>query len=448
MSEDNKTEDWEMSHPHGQLDDETRKIVDAATPTPAEQAPEAVDEDYGHTAASINLDPIAMGSDDWGLPETRITTEEKQSDWHMPDPVFRVSPGETPNFEHFGETDFSDGFTAQSPPESGSSEAGPEPAVVTPTVAPRKKSGAGKWILLLVGIVGLLVVLTAAAVGIYILWFTGKSEVRSVSNEKVEATEPTKSETVPVKTKSEFPKSITLKGEMLLIGGGEFTMGSDSDGDESKPAHKVRLEAFYIDKYEVTNADYKEFCDATGRSYPTEQFWDPTYFKSRPNAPVLGVSFDDAKAYAEWAGKRLPTEAEWEKAASWDESSASKRAFPWGAGEDSDKSAFGIQMPSDVGRFERGVSAYGVHDLAGNAAEWVDSWFAPYPGNTSANPNFDGSNRVVRGGYFGSKSIDSLKTTKRIYVLPNFVPKAEKASYIGFRCAVSADRVPAQRESK
>jgi formylglycine-generating enzyme required for sulfatase activity len=220
-------------------------------------------------------------------------------------------------------------------------------------------------------------------------------------------------------------------------------MGSDTGGDESKPAHKVTVPAFYIDKTEVTNAQYKEFCGATGKQPPPDPFWEKGYFENRPAAPVLGISFDDAKAFAAWAGKRLPTEEEWEKAASWDSAGGSKLDFPWGASFENGKAAFGLNTPKDVGSFPSGASPSGAMDMAGNVAEWVDAYFQPYPGNTSSNENFGEINRVVRGGHFGSKTNDFLKTTKRIYV-PSGVASGEDeeklfAAAIGFRCAVSAD---------
>src|SRR6185295_13480766 len=119
-----------------------------------------------------------------------------------------------------------------------------------------------------------------------------------------------------------LPVEVDYNGKMAFIPAGEFEMGSD--------VRKVTLPAYYIDKYEVTNADYKKFCDATGHPYPKSTFMfgafkqktpaeaDEEYFTQHPNSPVIGVTYEDAAAYAAWAGKRLPREDEWEKAASWD----------------------------------------------------------------------------------------------------------------------------------
>jgi len=155
------------------------------------------------------------------------------------------------------------------------------------------------------------------------------------------------------------------------------------------------------------------------------------------------VSFGDAREYAIWAGKRLPTEAEWEKAASWDETARSKRAFPWGDKFQKSNVAFGQTAISDVGKFSGGASAYGALDMAGNVLEWVDAFFQPYSSSTATNAEFGEKNRVVRGGHFGSKTNDSLKTTKRIYVSPDIASgeddKKLVAAIIGFRCAMTAD---------
>ena len=229
----------------------------------------------------------------------------------------------------------------------------------------------------------------------------------------------------------------------MLVAAGEFTMGSDTGADESKPAHKVVLPAYYIDKTEVTNAEYKKFCDATGKTPPINPHIEKDYFALRPNAPVVGVSFADAKAYADWAGKRLPTEEEWEKAASWDEVTKTKREFPWGNDFQAKNAAFGIPKISDVGKFAGGASPSGALDMAGNVLEWVDAYFQPYPNSPASNSEFGETNRVVRGGHFASKSSESLKTTKRIYIPPTVASgeDGEKlvAAIIGFRCAVSAD---------
>lgn len=239
------------------------------------------------------------------------------------------------------------------------------------------------------------------------------------------------------------PSEIDYAGKMMLVPAGPFTMGDDKRLPEEKPAHPVTLPAYYIDKFEVTNEQYKKFCEATGRATPTNPFWSPQYFESNPQMPVIGVSFADATAYAEWAGKRLPSEAEWEKAASWEAQEKRKRVWPWGDAAEASRANIGSQHPTAVGQYPSGASSYGVHDMAGNAQEWVDGFYQPYQGSTSRDPKFGNTLRVTRGGSFRGKPED-VRTTRRRYEDPSFRTKPEDAkmmlsSLIGFRCAVSAD---------
>jgi len=227
---------------------------------------------------------------------------------------------------------------------------------------------------------------------------------------------------------------------MILIPGGEFVMGSNEGLQDEKPEHIVNIESFYIDKYEVTNQQYKEFCDATGHAYPIETPSNKEYFFSNPDSPVRGVSWFDAEAYARWAGKRLPTEEEWEKAASWDPAAQRKRQWPWGDEKDPSRANF-TGSPSPVGSYPRGVSAYGVHDMAGNVAEWVNGFYQPYPGNQTSDPDYGTQFKVARGGGFRGP-IDSARTAFRDYHLPDTKArmvgkKKEEVTSIGFRCAKS-----------
>ena len=118
--------------------------------------------------------------------------------------------------------------------------------------------------------------------------------------------------------------------------------------------------------------------------------------------PVVGVNFADASAYAAWAGKRLPTEQEWEKAASWGPNATKKRSWPWGDDNDASRATLNTDHPANAGLKPDGASAYGVQDLAGNVMEWVDAFYQPYPNSTASDPNFGTNNRVVRGGNFHS----------------------------------------------
>jgi len=236
-----------------------------------------------------------------------------------------------------------------------------------------------------------------------------------------------------------LPKEIDYSGSMILIPAGEFVMGDDNHNPEEKPAHKVTLPDFYLDKLEVTNQQYKAFCDATKRPFPTNPWWDNDYFK-KSNMPVVGVNFADAAAYASWAGKRLPTEEEWEKAASWGPDATKKRMWPWGDNNNASAATLNSNHPTAVGSKPGGASAYGVQDMGGNVLEWVDSFYQAYPNNTATDPNFGSTNRVVRGGNFHS-DVDAARTSRRIYAPAEFSAeeKKERSWLIGFRCAVSAN---------
>ncbi|MEW5718366.1 MAG: SUMF1/EgtB/PvdO family nonheme iron enzyme, partial [Chloroflexota bacterium] len=183
------------------------------------------------------------------------------------------------------------------------------------------------------------------------------------------------------------PKVETPPRAIINIPAGEFVMGEGND------AHKVYVDAFYIARYPVTNAEYKKFVDATKHDVPFVDTdwakpynWDRknrTYPKEREKHPVVLVTWRDAVAYCKWAGGRLPTEAEWEKAASWDEAKKEKRVYPWGKEFDKNKcnsSESGIGGTTPVGKYSpQGDSAYGVADMAGNVWEWCNSLYRGYP---------------------------------------------------------------------
>jgi serine/threonine protein kinase/formylglycine-generating enzyme required for sulfatase activity len=239
-----------------------------------------------------------------------------------------------------------------------------------------------------------------------------------------------------------LPLEVDFQGEMILIPAGEFIMGDDNGPDDARPAHTVNLKAFYIDKYEVTNAEYKKFCDDTDRKPPANPSWDQNYFLAHPESPVLGVTRDEAIAYAEWAGKRLLTEQEWEKAASWDPVAKKKRLWPWG--DSAEQSNVNLSKdhpeenrPESVRHQTRDRSAYGVHGMAGNVWEWVSGYYDAYPGNQKPNPDFGKKKLAMRGGSFIVKNMDDAKTSFRNW-LPAVFP-ARMTTPVGIRGAIDAD---------
>jgi formylglycine-generating enzyme required for sulfatase activity len=246
-----------------------------------------------------------------------------------------------------------------------------------------------------------------------------------------------------------LPAEIDYKGAMLLVPAGEFIMGADDREPNERPAHRVTLADYYIDKYEVTNAQYKKFCEATQHPLPLNPWWTKgslgtnDYLNAFPDSPVIGISWEDATAYARWAGKRLPTEEEWEKAASWGPNAQGKRQWPWGETFAPGRGNVDSQRPVRVTDFANGASAYGVFNMAGNVSEWVESYYQPYPGNQDGGDALYGTNyRVTRGGNFRGIP-DNVRTSRRDPELPTSRTQADdvvqlKSWLIGFRCAVSA----------
>jgi len=234
-----------------------------------------------------------------------------------------------------------------------------------------------------------------------------------------------------------LPGSIDYGGTMVAIPAGEFEMGDDSHEADERPAHKVSVASFYIDKYEVSNTQYKKFCDATGRANPPNPGFDPNYFTGKPEYPVLGVTFEDALAYASWAGKRLATEQEWEKAASWDSVAQRKRQYTWGDQFTAERANISTGHPVPANEATGDLSAYGVLNMAGNALEWVDAPYRPYEGNRTPDPDFNKDERVIRGGTFvqASKSEEARGSYRNHG--PRVFPQGRSLP-VGIRCVVSA----------
>jgi len=239
---------------------------------------------------------------------------------------------------------------------------------------------------------------------------------------------------------------------MVLIPAGTFEMGSReslreldptalfrSDRHElgpEDPAHEVFTRAFFIDRTEVTHAAYMEYVKATGVRRP--QFYQNPDF-NRPDQPVVGVNWTEAQSYCRWRNKRLPTEAEWEKAGR----GAKPVIYPWGdAPPDGTRLNFqnehGKTLP--VGSFDAGKSAYGVFDLSGNVAEWVHDWHFPeyYLFSPKDNPQGPdkGQYKVIRGGNWRNNAND-VRLTYRNATVPGLRSQA-----IGFRCVRDAAENP------
>ncbi|MBI5788463.1 MAG: formylglycine-generating enzyme family protein [Candidatus Schekmanbacteria bacterium] len=243
---------------------------------------------------------------------------------------------------------------------------------------------------------------------------------------------------------AEKPALINEKdgSEMIFIPEGEFTMGSSEGFSDEHPRHKVNLKSFYIDKYEINNVQYKKFVKETGHRIPKNridpryEMWDNAgnFPPDTAQLPVTNICWDDAAAYAKWAGKRLPTEAEWEKAAR----GADQRRFPWGNEAPTEKTANfartwqGFKTILNVSEGQNGASPYGVINMAGNVAEWVADYYDPhyYKITSGDNPQgpVSGDYRVIRGGGFPDPEF-YLRTSDRDYDMPDDCFKG-----VGFRC--------------
>ncbi len=236
------------------------------------------------------------------------------------------------------------------------------------------------------------------------------------------------------------------RAPMVEIPSGSFPMGvppGDRDGGRDEyPRHEVLLDTFWIDQFEVTNGRYIEFVKSAGHrvpqnpTNPTRNLWQgDSITESLTDRPVINVDWFDADAYCKWVGKRLPTEAEWEKAAK----GTSDRRFPWGNVEPTAKHLnynqrwIGEKTLMPVGSSEAGKSPYGVYDVVGNVWEWVNDWYDAryYEKSPSKNPTGpqEGTKKVIRGAGWQNET-----PTVRIFTRVDSDPTMRNES-TGFRCA-------------
>jgi gamma-glutamyl hercynylcysteine S-oxide synthase len=262
------------------------------------------------------------------------------------------------------------------------------------------------------------------------------------------------------------PPARPLERLEVLVEGGPFLMGTSDDPwayDNERPGHVVDVPAFYLDTVPVSCGDYLAFMAAGG--YEDPRWWDPASAEWRRgkqapafwfneggqwlrrrfgriepvpvDEPVQHVSWYEADAYARWAGKRLPTEAEWEKAASWDPVAARKRAFPWGEEAASGRANLGLKRlrPAPTGSYSQGASAYGALQMLGDVWEWTSTDFHGYPGFRSfpykeySEVFFGSDYKILKGGSWATHPL-ACRTTFRNWDYP-----IRRQIFSGFRCA-------------
>ena len=242
---------------------------------------------------------------------------------------------------------------------------------------------------------------------------------------------------------SSMPTEEPVQEEMIVIPAGPFVRGTDAGGFDEQPPRTVVLDAFQIDRYEVTNYQYAQFAAATGhrKAGPPSRYAKNVGKMRGPNQPIVYVSWEDADAYCRWKGKRLPTEAEWEKAMRGPDG----RLWPWGNVEQPNGANWarvndGYDATASVGTFKTDASPYGVMDGAGNVMEWVEDWYSEsyYRESIEKNPPSPdhGVYRVLRGGGYTTTGGD-IRITSRSKMVPDF-----RDETIGFRCAAAANIVP------
>lgn len=229
---------------------------------------------------------------------------------------------------------------------------------------------------------------------------------------------------------------LTIDGaEMILIPEGKFLLGSPNGDTDTQPMRECFLPAYYIDRYPVTNERYLQFIKNAGHP-PPAHWWNPKehggqfFAPEKAHHPVTNIHYQDAIQYCEWSGKRLPTEAEWEKAAR----TSDGRAYPWGIHWQKGIANFGTHQTTPVYAFPEGQSPYGAYDLLGNTWEWVTDWYSAetyqHINPTTPHGPQQGTHRVIRGGSYADPP-SSISSYTRGYRDPLLASPT-----LGFRCAL------------
>lgn len=324
------------------------------------------------------------------------------------------------------------------PPQAFPQAPAPQPEFqpateIQPAPMPAKKSSA------IIPIIVAVIVLAAAGGAVW--WFMSGSKPASVSEQPASTNPPASQPSTP--STPSTPSATAAPEGMAYIPGGRYIFGRSNAAEIEGPEFSDQVTPFFIDTTEVTNARYKEFLDANPNHSPPTNWAGGTYPEGKDDYPVTGVTWQDAAAYAAWAGKRLPTEKEWEAAAR----SIEGRRYPWGDEWLADAANINVrsnarydekQYPAEIrpaGQYPQGASREGILDLIGNVWEWTASPMELYPGTRASLPpdvQQDSDRfRVIRGGaYDGDRSLDAAYR--------GYLEKGLSFPKVGFRCAKDA----------
>ncbi len=243
--------------------------------------------------------------------------------------------------------------------------------------------------------------------------------------------------------------------EMVLVPSGMFIMGTDKvDPDnthrtigtvkplflDQHPQKEIYLDAYYIDKYEVTNKEYKRFLEATQYIEDPAHWNEGSFPEGKGDHPVTNVTWTEALAYALWAGKNLPTEAQWEKAAR----GTDGRLYPWGNEYQKGNANIGIEgdrKTAKVGSYPQDVSPFRAYDMSGNVMEWTLNWYMPYPGNDYKHARFGTNFKVLRGNAFQKAGHYFLEAYRYLIHRTEVAPD-QYFENVGFRCVLEVEIKP------
>jgi formylglycine-generating enzyme required for sulfatase activity/tRNA A-37 threonylcarbamoyl transferase component Bud32 len=441
--DDEEQDDRVAKHP--------RRAAEGAVQTLVEMA-----QDYqaeGNLTGAADLYRRALEK----CPADTTQAQEIQAAMEKLDIPLQKQPAATPAPQGTPSRDRQAAPVASSPRSPIASRPGSSPSEPSKSRSTRASIPVRAWVL--AGVVGLLVIGAVIIGGIIAAGsaYAGQEIMAEIMTSSTPSETLTPSQK-PTITPGIGSTQVSAKDGMVMIyvPAGDFEMGSTNGESDEEPVHTVYLDTFWIDRTEVTNSMFQAFVDATGYKTDAEKdgasyvimdgSWEDTAgvdwqhpqgsgssLSGLGNHPVVHVSWNDASAYCEWAGKRLPSEPEWEKAAR----GTDGRTYPWGESINSSLANYKMDVggTAEVGSYPDGTSPYGALDLAGNVWEWAQDWYGEnyYSSSPDSNPSgpSSGDYRVLRGGSWSADE-DRARSAERSTLVPNVT-----SSDSGFRCATS-----------